>query len=711
MEESHRRIIIIDDNQAIFADFQEILGDRKQSGQPVTSFLDELEAEFYGESTPKAKSSISYELGYASQGKEGVEKVRNALKEKRPFALAFVDMRMPPGWDGIETIKHLWMIDPELQVVICTAYSDYSFDEITGEVGKSDKLLILKKPFEPEEVAQLASALTEKWLLARKVSIKFDEIQNMVLHRTRELEVANTFLRNEIDARKVLEKALKESEQKYKLLFDKASDGIFIVQNERIRFSNKSIHRTTLYSERELLKLPLVKLIYHEDVKETLKWYTQRPAEENQQDYHNFRAVNKKGDILYVQATALKVTWDGEPGILTIVRDHSKVRRLEEQLIQSQKMDAIGVLAGGIAHDFNNILSVIIGYTELLMLGTETDSGEYKKSEKILTASYRARELVSQILTFSKQKEQKKEVVQIKIIVKEAVKFLRATIPVSIEFKLEIDDDTCMIIADPTQMHQVVMNLCVNAAHAMDEKGGILGIVLKNIEIDSDATIRHSDLKPGTYIHLSISDTGHGIDEDHLDKIFNPYFTTKKQGEGTGLGLSVVHGIITGIGGVIEVESKKGEGTVFHLYIPCSNREGIEEVEQIADIPTGSESILLVDDEAALTDMLRELLTELGYSVMTKTDSRDALVLFKQDPDAFDLIITDQTMPGMTGVELFEAIMEERPGMPIILCTGFSSVINEEKAKNMGIKAFVKKPFYRREIAEIIRTVLDSNSH
>ncbi len=708
MEEKQRKIIIIDDNKAIFNDFQEILTDGPD-GMSDSFELDALEAAFYGEKKPESLPEVNYELVYANQGKEGVEKVEAALKENAPFALAFVDMRMPPGWDGIETIKHLWAVDPELQVVICTAYSDYSLDEITGEVGKSDKLLILKKPFEPEEVAQLASALTEKWILARKASLKFDEIQTIVSHRTRELEVANTFLRNEIDARKILEIALKESEQKYKMLFNKASDGIFIIQNEHIRFSNQSIHRMTLYSETELLTLPLIKLIYREDQKETIRWYLHRPEEENQPNFHNFRAVNKKGDILYVQATALKITWEGEAALLTIVRDLTKVKKLEEQLIQSQKMDAIGILAGGIAHDFNNILSVIIGYSELLMLGTEKDGDDHKKSEKILTASYRARELVSQILTFSKQKDQKKESVQIKNVVKEAMKFLRATIPVSIEFNLKIDNDACMVLADPTQMHQVVMNLCVNAAHAMEKKGGILGIELSTIRIDQEMAERYPDLQSENCVYLAISDTGNGIDSDDLDKIFNPYFTTKKQGEGTGLGLSVVHGIVTGIGGAIDVESKKNKGTTFHLYIPCCGSEAAREIEKTGEILTGNESILLVDDEETLLSMLSELLTELGYTVTAKKESQEALAWFKTHSRSVDLIITDQTMPHMTGAELFDAVRDIRPDMKIILCTGFSSVINEEKARNRGIKAFVKKPFYRHEIAEIVRMVLDGD--
>ncbi len=696
------RIIIIDDNHNIFKDFQTVLTDKAD-----TSKLDSLEADFFGDSIGKSVDRTTYELDYASQGEGGVVKIKDALLENRPYALAFVDMRMPPGWDGLETISHLWKADPGVQVVICTAYSDYSWEEITERVGKTDKLLILKKPFDPAEVAQLASSLTEKWILARQASLKMGEIEQMVEDRTCKLEQANERLQQEIAERKTAEKALKESEKRYRMLFEKAGDPILIIQDGGVKFANPRTLEIMEYSMEELTGIPFTELIHHEDRDMFFDLYSKKLQGKEIPKYYFFRAVSKNGRELWLQNSGIRITWEGKPATLNITRDITRIKKLETQLIQSQKMDAIGTLAGGIAHDFNNILSAIMGYTQMSLMDAGEDKQISRKLKRVLQASHRAKELVHQILTFSHQKEEKKQPVQIRLIVKEALKLLRASIPSNIEFNLDIRKDTGVILADPIQIHQVLMNLCANAAHAMVEKGGSLSISLSNQDIDSEGAKQFTDLNPGPYVLLTVADAGHGMDENTVEKIFNPYFTTKVLGEGSGLGLSVVHGIIRAMGGFITVYSEEGKGTSFQLYIPRIEKDSDQE-RFTEKIPlAGTESILIVDDEEFVLDMLKEMLATLGYRVEARISSTEALDAFQANPESYDLVITDQTMPNMTGEKLAEKILAIRPETPVILCTGFSEVINAENARSKGIRAFIKKPALMGELAETMRNILD----
>jgi len=385
------------------------------------------------------------------------------------------------------------------------------------------------------------------------------------------------------------------------------------------------------------------------------------------------------------------------------------------QLRQAQKMEAIGTLTGGITHDFNNILAAIIGYTDLAIIDVPDGSKAKYNLLEAKKAAHRAKELVNQILTFSRQSEQKLIPVKISIIIKEALKLLRASLPTTIEIHEHIERDTGTIEADPTQVHQVLMNLCTNAGHAMREKGGILEVSLRNFdlgfrnsEIKEDEKHSPMNLTLGPYLKLTVSDTGHGITPEVLERIFNPYFTTKEKGEGTGLGLSLVHGIVKGHGGTITVESEPEKGTTFHIFFPR-----IEEAEKGADkvaeksLPNGQERILFIDDEFALVDIGKQMLENLGYKVTTKTDSLEALKLFQEQPREFDLVITDMTMPNMTGEKLAKELMRIRPDVPIILCTGFSEQITEDDAKELGIKEFAMKPLLMEDLAKTIRKVLN----
>jgi signal transduction histidine kinase/ActR/RegA family two-component response regulator len=383
----------------------------------------------------------------------------------------------------------------------------------------------------------------------------------------------------------------------------------------------------------------------------------------------------------------------------------------ERQLQQVMKLQAIGTLAGGIAHDFNNILFPIVGYTELTMDDIPKDSQARQNLEEILKATNRAKELVQQILTFSRQNCQERKPLKVQSLIKEAVKLLRATIPSSIEIECNIDEFCGLIKGDPTQIHQIIMNLCTNAYHAMQETGGKLEVSLKETNISYEQSVERVGMKVGKHVELVVKDSGHGMDQQVIERIFEPYYTAKKQGKGTGLGLSVIHGIVKNHGGDITVSSQPGKGSSFKVYLPIIDEveEEIQTDDPLIEI-NGKERILLIDDEQQIIDIERQILERLGYTVTSKTDSQEALEEFAAQPDHFDLVITDMTMPKMTGDQLAQRMMDIKPQIPVILCTGFNEAISEEKALAMGIDKFVMKPVVKDELASTIRTVLDNRN-
>jgi PAS domain S-box-containing protein len=391
-------------------------------------------------------------------------------------------------------------------------------------------------------------------------------------------------------------------------------------------------------------------------------------------------------------------------------KDITESRRQERQLRQAQKMEAIGTLAGGIAHDFNNILTAIIGFSELGLLRSTQDVATHQDLDQIHQAGLRAKELVKQILTFSRQGEQDFQPLHIQSVVKEALRFLRSSIPTTITFEQDIAGEGGLVIADSSQIHQVVMNLCTNAYHAMRDLGGTLTVSLKPV-ILADQDLTHKEgLKPGPYLRLIVGDTGKGIKKEDLERIFEPYFTTKKKGEGTGLGLSLVHGIVRSVGGYISVYSEEGRGTTFQVYLPSiaadevvKNDDGPEQTE----LPTGRERILIVDDEESIIDMEGQMLESLGYTVTAFSNPLEAKDAFLATPLAFDLLITDMNMPHLSGLDLVEYVKEVRPDMPIIISTGFSERINSKAAHRYGVKTVIMKPVVLHELAQVIRRALD----
>jgi len=380
---------------------------------------------------------------------------------------------------------------------------------------------------------------------------------------------------------------------------------------------------------------------------------------------------------------------------------------IEKRLQQAQKMEALGTLAGGIAHDFNNILSAIIGYADMALSDVaKTDSVHYSL-KRVLESGFRARDLVKQILAFSRQGEQTPGSVRVGPVIKEVIKLLRASMPTTIDIQASLVARHDVIFADVTQLHQILMNLCTNAGHAMRDKGGVLRIGLNEVDLDAHSASACPGLVPGAYLQLEVGDTGHGMLPEVQDRIYDPFFTTKERGEGTGLGLAVVHGIVKAHNGTINVISKIGEGTTFQVFLPRHETPADPKKPEKTVIPGGGENILFVDDEPLLIEIGQAMLSRLGYNVVAMTDSRGAFEAFSAQPRRFDLVITDQTMPHLTGMELAGKLMHIRPDIPVILCTGFSTRINPEEADLKGIRAFLYKPIILHKLAEAIRQVLD----
>jgi len=527
------------------------------------------------------------------------------------------------------------------------------------------------------------------------------ELEQLVEERTAELAQANELLINDIEERK-------RAEELYRTLANSSQMGVYITNGGKLQFVNPLLAEYTGYSESSLIGMNISDFVHPGDQSEA-KSHAINMLEGRRSTPYEYRMVDCDGRIKCVMETVRSITYEGRRAVLGNIVDVTELHNMERMLRQARKMEAIGTLAGGIAHDFNNILTAIIGYAEMV-LRKEKGRPVQHSLEQILKAGYRARDLVKQILTFSRQTEHERKPVQVAPIIEEALKLLRSLLPSSVEIRqdIRVAPEKGIILADPTQIQQVLMNLCTNAAHAMRDKGGVLDVSLSEVDIDDSLALRHPDLTIGPYVCLVICDTGHGMDTSVLERIFDPYFTTKGTGEGTGLGLAVVQGIVKSYNGAITVYSEPGIGTTFNVYLPRIE-EGLPLVAETVELVAtgGNERILFIDDEKVLTDMGKEMLVSLGYVVTTRTSSIEALEAFRDHPEEFDLVITDMTMPGMTGMDLAKEFMMIRPNIPIILCTGFSELINEKRAKEAGIRKFILKPYVITGLAKAIRQVLE----
>jgi PAS domain S-box-containing protein len=522
----------------------------------------------------------------------------------------------------------------------------------------------------------------------------------------------------DITERKRAEEALKQAEEKYRSIFEHTVEGIFQATPEgRYLSVNPALARMCGFENPEAMMIAITDIatqlyVNPEDRAKVKALYEGAGIAKNFETQFrrtdgrliwvsiNSRAVrDAEGSILYYEGTIEDITERKQA--------EEDRTRVEAQLRQAQKMEALGTLAGGIAHDFNNILGIIVGYSEMAQMDASDGSRVREDLQEVLKATHRAKDLVQQILAFSRRGEQERKSVQVGLIVKEVLKMLRASLPSTVEIKMDVTS-RAVVFADPTQVHQVLMNLCTNAAHAMRDHGGVLEVSLTDV-LTPESISRHSDLLPGPYVKLTVKDTGQGIDPLVLDRIFDPFFTTKEKGVGTGLGLSVVHGIVKSHGGALEVESHLGEGAAFQVFFPAMERAPGPQICQRVPLPRGRERVLLVDDEPALALVTKQMLENLGYGVDYRTNGLEALDAFRHQrkEKAFDLVITDMTMPHLTGDDLARELLRLQPNLPIILCTGFSEKMDAEKAKSLGIQTFLMKPVVLRELAETVRKVLD----
>jgi PAS domain S-box-containing protein len=433
---------------------------------------------------------------------------------------------------------------------------------------------------------------------------------------------------------------------------------------------------------------------------------------------HEERIESAYGDSYWLSNKCPLVGPDGKAvGMIGISRNITEAKlaqlereSLENRLHQAQKMEAIGTLAGGIAHDFNNILSVIVGYCEIMQDDPVIQAAASKEIANVLQAAYRARDLVQQILAFSRRADEKPVSIQPASGVKEGLKLLRSTIPTTIELAEDIDPNCAVITIDPTQLHQVLMNLCTNAYHVLRKTGGRITVSLFNRSVHKGQIVDLPEVE-GDFVELDVKDDGPGIDPGIVGRIFEPYFTTKDVGEGTGMGLAIVHGIVNKCGGYISCESYLGQGAVFRVFFPATISSDVAQSADKQLLSMGTEHILFVDDEKILLDMGKEMMERMGYRVTSFSRSVEALAAFQKDPDSFDLMLSDQTMPELSGVNLAKQVLRIRPELPIILCTGYSAVVSEETAHDIGIKAYVHKPLLKRQLSQLLRELLDARKN
>jgi PAS domain S-box-containing protein len=488
-----------------------------------------------------------------------------------------------------------------------------------------------------------------------------------------------------------------------------AADAIILTDKHgKIEYVNPAVEKATGFGREELVghNFAVLRSDQHDEAFYKTMW-----ARISSGEVWSGHIVNRIRDgslcEFETKISPIKDTFGKVIRYVSVNRDVTQEIKLEKQVRQAQKMEAIGTLAGGIAHDFNNILAAILGYTELTRSTMSQGTPEYRNLEQVIKASSRARDLVQQILIFSRKGTEELKPVRVSVIVKEALQLLRATLPTTIEIRQSLSSSSeSRILADPTQIHQVLMNLGTNAAHAMREKGGILEVSLSDVHPEPDA-LSHPELKPGPYILLTVSDTGHGMDRSVMDRIFDPFFTTKISGEGTGMGLSVVHGIVKRHNGALNVSSQVDKGTVFHLFFPRIEDMKKDTPERLPVVSKGRGRVLFVDDEQTLVELVQQILEYLGYEVIARTNAMEALELFRSQPDRFDLVITDYTMPHMTGIALAREILNIRPDAPIILCTGYNKMITEENARSLGIREFIMKPVTINELSKKVAAALD----
>ena len=705
--DKNRRVLVIDDNPAIHEDFRKILSPATETA----AALDATETAVFG-SLAAAVPQTRFEVDSAYQGQEGMLLVEKALAAGRPYAMTFVDVRMPPGWDGVETTRRIWELDPDIQVVICTAYADYSWGEIFKKLGRRDGLLILKKPFDSIEASQLANALTEKWWLHQQFQQKMEQLESRVAERTRELRQTNRALQTEVaehqraaESLRLLGSAVEQSTESIVI-----TDAELNPPGPRIVFVNPAFTRMTGYPAKEVIgKTP--RLLQGPKTDKTVLSRLHQNLLRG--ETFECEAINYRKDgqpfTMEWQIAPIRDAGGKTTHYVTIQRDITARKRFEAQLIRSQRMETVGKLAGGIAHEFNSILTAIIGQTELLLGDLPAGSPLVKNATEISRAAGRAATLTCQLLAYGRKQVLQPEILDLNHVITSMESVFRHLMGGGVAAQIVPAPDLKAATADAGQIEQVIMNMVMNARDAMPN-GGKLTLETANVSFDEESVGRYPELKAGDYVMLAITDTGTGMSEEVKARVFEPFFTTKAVGEGTGLGLSTCYGIIKQSGGHISVYSEIGRGTTFKIYLPQADKLAESSVERLAApaLPRGTETILLVEDDAALREMAVTLLRRIGYQVWAAANGVEALSLKQQrHVGHIDLLFTDVVMPHMSGKELADRVQALFPHTRIL----FTSAYTENAIVQQGIfdkgMALLQKPFTPSALARKVREMLD----
>jgi two-component system cell cycle sensor histidine kinase/response regulator CckA len=707
----NRRVLVIDDNRAIHDDFRKILSPTPT----LVAALDATEAAVFGHPTETLQQT-QFEVDSAYQGQEGVMLVKKALEEGRPYAMAFVDVRMPPGWDGVETTQKIWAVDPQVQIVLCTAYSDYSWGEMFDKLGHHDGLLILKKPFDGVEALQLAHALTEKWWLHQQSQRKMEDLESQVAERTHELQHSNDALQAEVVEHQRVEDTLRESEEKFRQLADNITDAFWIRSPDmrEVHYISPAFERIWGRSVESLYANPQVwtDFIVPEDRERVLGVFAALTKDAPSLDIE-YRIARPDGEVRWVRVRGYQVRDAADKlirhtGIVTDITEH---KQIEAQLFQSQKMETVGKLAGGVAHEFNSILTAIIGRSELLLSDLPSGSPNFAHAVAIRKAADLAAALTKQLLAYGRKQLLRSETLNLNQILSSMDGMLCHLMGGDVEVRIVTAVGLPVVKADAGQIEQVIMNIAINAREAM-RGSGKLTLETSRVTLDEEYVHRFPELEAGEYVMLAISDIGTGMSEKVKAHLFEPFFTTKGVGEGTGLGLATCHGIIKQSGGHINVYSELGRGTTFKIYLPAQvepQTQGAASKPALPDLPRGTETILLVEDDPSLREMASLLLQRLGYVVLAAANGREALKLTQQqDTGHIDLLFTDVVMPQMDGKDLSDHIKATHPEMKILFTSAYTeTAIVHQGVLDPGV-SLLQKPFTPAALAAKVRKLLDA---
>lgn len=677
---TNRRILVIDDNRSIHEDFRKILA----PASPADDGFDDDEAALFG----TTKQAQTFTIDTASQGEEGFNMVKRAQEEGRPYAMAFVDVRMPPGWDGIETTRQIWQVCPDMQIVICTAYADCSWSDVQEQIKPRDRMLILKKPFDIIEVLQLAISLTEKSRLLAESKSHLQDLEERVKLRTQELEASQMI---------AYEKAS---------LLDLSRDAILVCGLEhRVTYWNKSAERLYGWTSAEAIGR-LVTDITGQSA-ETFQQACDKVIQTGEWD-GEVQQGGKDGRKLVVEGRwTLLRDGAGQPrSILLINTDITERKKVEEQLLRAQRMESLGTLAGGIAHDLNNALTPIMMSIELLKL-QERDALRLGVLATIENSARRGADMVRQVLSFSRGVEGQRVEVQTGHLLKGIEKIANETFLKNIRVNSDIPSNLWIVQGDPTQIHQMLLNLCVNARDAMPN-GGTINISASNHVLDEQCAAMIAGAKPGSYLVIELEDTGTGMHAEVIDRIFEPFFTTKELGKGAGLGLSSALAIIKSHQGFIRVSSELDKGSKFQVYLPAEITEGTSSPPPapLAMTRGNGELVLLIDDEDPVRHITGQTLESFGYRVLPAADGVEASTLYAAHKDEISVVLTDMMMPVMDGPATIQVLMRMNPKVRIIAASGLSVKDMVAKATSAGVKHFIPKPYTAETLLSMLHSVL-----